>query len=70
MLQPVTRVSWTTGDLFGRNVGVNICPACGTVPAGRSSRYCAKHLRHLRDAWQAHLSEGAAQMPSFGAPAR
>jgi hypothetical protein len=54
MLQPATRVAWTSGDLFGRNVGVNTCPACGTVPGGRSSRYCAKHLRHLRDAWLAH----------------
>jgi hypothetical protein len=57
MLQLATRVAWTTGDLFGRNVGVNTCPACGTVPGGRTGRYCAKHLRHLRDAWRTHRAE-------------
>ena len=27
--------------------GVNLCPVCGPVAAGDSSRYCQRHLREL-----------------------
>jgi hypothetical protein len=30
----------------------NVCPGCGPVTGGRSSRYCAAHMRRLRDTWR------------------
>jgi hypothetical protein len=29
------------------------CPACGPLAASATSRYCARHLRQMRDAWLA-----------------
>jgi hypothetical protein len=39
--------------------GVNICPVCGPVASGDSSRYCARHLRELLAAIRARLAKAA-----------
>ena len=38
---------------------VNICPVCGPVAAGDSSRYCARHLRELLAEIRAWLAKAA-----------
>ena len=39
--------------------GVNLCPACGPVACGDSSRYCQRHLRALLDQFRAILARAA-----------
>jgi len=38
---------------------VNICPVCGPVASGDSSRYCARHLRELLAQIRARLAKAA-----------
>jgi hypothetical protein len=39
--------------------GSNLCPVCGPVAAGDSSRYCQRHLRALLAQIQAFLARAA-----------
>ena len=40
--------------------GVNLCPVCGPVAPGDSSRYCRRHLRELLVAIRALVARAAA----------
>ena len=37
----------------------NLCPVCGPVASGDSSRYCARHLRELLAEIRARLAKAA-----------
>ena len=38
---------------------INLCPVCGPVAPGDSSRYCPRHLRELLAAVRARLAKAA-----------
>ena len=40
-------------------IGINLCPGCGPVAPGDSSRYCQRHLRELLAAIRALAARAA-----------